>query len=215
MKKTIHYFALIGFMLFSASCSKTTDPNSLGGDPSPMAAVGTTVTSSSAAIAGVSSYTATVTANSNGVSTYNASATVTNTLLKNMVANYPGITVSGNTVTAKDFKIQQTKEGIKCLTGGGEGVIVNYNSNVGDTYQVGSTGRTRKVVSKTGEDDYPYGFMLIKTIQVEADANTFGSTGGVNKITYIANHKFGLVGVKVSFDDGTSSTFPIYSSTTN
>jgi hypothetical protein len=40
-------------------------------------------------------------------------------------------------------------------------------------------------------------------------------TGGITKYTYIANHKFGLVGVKVSFDDGTSADFPVYSSTGN
>ena len=56
---------------------------------------------------------------------------------------------------------------------------------------------------------------MIKTIQVEANANTFINTGGVKSFKYIANHKFGLVGVQISFDDGTSALFPIYSSTTN
>jgi hypothetical protein len=214
MKKTIILFSSLTILLTSISCSKTEDSNSLGGDSSPMAQKAT-VSSSSAAIAGVSGFTATVSDNKDGVSTYTASATVTNALLKNMVSSYPGISVSGNTVTATNFKIQQTKDGIKCLTGSGEGVVVKYGSNVGDTYTVGSTGRTRKVVSKSTTDDYPYGFMNIKTIQVEADANTFVNTGGVSKITYIANHKFGLVGVKVNFDDGTSTTFPIYNSTTN
>ena len=215
MKNTTLFAILMTTISLSTSCSKTEDSSALSGDPSPMAAVGVTVSSSSAAIAGVSNFSAAVTSNADGVSSYTAQATVTNTLLKNMVANYPGITVTGNTVKATDFKIQQTKDGIKCVTGGGAGMIVNYNSNVGDTYPVGSTGRTRKVVSKTGVDDYPYGLFLIKTVQVEADANTFVNTGGVKNITYIANHKYGLVGVKVNFDDGTTSTFPIYTSTTN
>lgn len=207
----------VSLLLLTFSCSKDSNNNStsVDGDPSPMAAAGVTVSSSSAAISGVSNFTAVVASNSGGISSYNASATVTNSLLRNMVASYPGISVSGNTVTATNFKIQQTKNGIKCITGGGEGVIVNYNSNVGDTYAVGSTGKTRKVVKKSTTDDYSYGFLMIKTIEVEADANAFGSTGGVKNITYIANHKFGMVGVKVGFDDGTSATFPVYSSTTN
>jgi len=40
-------------------------------------------------------------------------------------------------------------------------------------------------------------------------------SGGIQKITYIANHKFGMVGVKVDFDDETSVTFPVYSSAEN
>jgi hypothetical protein len=71
------------------------------------------------------------------------------------------------------------------------------------------------VVSKSTDDDYPYGFYNIKTIQVETDANNLGSTGGIDKITYIANHKFGLVGVKVTFNDATSVTFPVYTNAQN
>jgi hypothetical protein len=57
--------------------------------------------------------------------------------------------------------------------------------------------------------------MLIKTIRVEMEPLDLKKTGGITKYTYIANHKFGLVGVKVSFDDGTSADFPVYSSTGN
>ena len=132
-----------------------------------------------------------------------------------MVSDFPGVTVNGNTVTITGLKIQQTTEGIKCLTGDGTGIIVKYSSAVGDTYPVGDTGNKRKVVSKSTDDDYPYGFYNIKTIQVETDANNLGSTGGIDKITYIANHKFGLVGVKVTFNDATSVTFPVYTNAQN
>ena len=216
MKKTFLISSCISLVLLSVSCSKTeTNSNSLGGSPSPIAQTGVTTSSSSATISGVSNFNATVTGYNDGISTYNAQWTVTNPLLKNMFASYPGISVSGNTVTATNFKMQQTKDGIKVITGGGEGIIVNYNSNVGDTYTVGTTGKTRKVISKSTADDYSYGFLMIKTIQVEANANTFINTGGVKSFKYIANHKFGLVGVQISFDDGTSALFPIYSSTTN
>jgi hypothetical protein len=131
-----------------------------------------------------------------------------------MVSNFPGVTINGDQVSITDMKVQQTKEGIKSLTGPGAGVLVKYDSEVGDTYPMGNTGRERKVVSKTGLDDYSYGFLLIKTIQVEMEPVTLKS-GGVDKITFIANHRFGLVGVKVAFDDATEATFPVYSSSEN
>lgn len=190
-------------------------PDELSGDQSPMGEVGETVESSSAPIAGVSNFKATVSTLKDGVSSYNATATVTNSVLKNMIANFPGVTINGNTVSIKDMQIQQSTDGIKCFTGPGAGIIVKYDSKVGDTYAIGSTGKVRTVVSKTGVDDYPYGMFLIKTIQVETDPKIFKVSGGVSKITYIANHKFGLVGVKVAFDDGTSATFPLYSSSQN
>jgi len=218
MKKLLVFIVSATILITCFSCEKILkkdDPTSLSGDPSPMAATGVTVSSSSVAIAGVSNLTATVTSFKDGISTYSGSATVTNPLLKNMVANFPGVIITGNTVSITNMQMQQTTDGIKCITGPGAGIIVKYDSEVGDTYPIGETGNVRKVVSKTGVDDYPYGMFLIKTIQVETNPNTLKSTGGVSKITYVANHKYGLVAVKVAFDDNTSTTFPVYSSTEN
>ena len=219
MKKLVLLILGVTIMTLCFSCdklfNKEDDPDVLSGDPSPMAEAGVEVSSSSAAIAGVSNFSATVTEFKDGISTYTGSATVTNPVIKNMVANFPGVTIDGNTVSIANMQMQQTTEGIKCLTGPGAGVIVNYNSSVGDTYPMGTTDKVRTVVSKTGVDDYSYGFYLIKTIQVESSPDGLKSATGVSKITYIANHKFGLVGVKVAFDDGTSSTFPVYSSAQN
>jgi hypothetical protein len=217
MKKFSFFTFCILFGFLFLSCEKILDKedaNDLNGDQSPMGEVGATVSSSSAEIAGVSDFSAVVTKLEAGVSTYTASAKVSNTFIKNMVASFPGVTINGDNVTITDMKIQQTKEGIKCHSGPGAGVLVKYDSEVGDTYPVGKTGKERKVVSKTGVDDYPYGFFLIKTIQVETTPIDMKS-GGVEKITYIANHKFGMVGVKVDFDDASSVTFPVYSSTEN
>jgi hypothetical protein len=123
MKKFTLIASCISMLIFTNSCSKDeSNSSSISGDPSPMAATGVTYSSSSSTISGVSNLQAVVTTNANGISNYNASGTVTNALIKNMIAGYPGISVSGNTVTATDFKIQQTKNGIKCVTGGGEGV---------------------------------------------------------------------------------------------
>ncbi len=217
MKKLFVILLGISVGVFCLSCEKILDKedaNELKGDLSPMGEVGVIVSSSSAEIAGVSDFSAVVTELKDGVSTYTASAKVTNTFIKNMVSGFPGVTINGDDVTITNLKMQQTTEGIKCLTGQGAGVLVKYDSKVGDTYPVGNTGKERKVVSKTGVDDYPYGFFLIKTIQVETTPIDMKS-GGIQKITYIANHKFGMVGVRVDFDDETSVTFPVYSSAEN
>jgi hypothetical protein len=217
MKKLFVILLGISVGVFCFSCEKILDKedvNELKGDQSPMGEAGVIVSSSSAEIAGVSDFSAVITELKEGVSTYTASAKVTNTFIKNMVSGFPGVTINGDDVTITNLKIQQTTEGIKCLTGPGAGVLVKYDSKVGDTYPVGNTGKERKVVSKTGEDDYPYGFFLIKTIQVETTPIDMKS-GGIQKITYIANHKFGMVGVRVDFDDETSVTFPVYSSAEN
>jgi hypothetical protein len=196
------------------SCDLIKDKDDISGDQSPMGEVGVTVSSSSAEIAGVRDFEATVVELTDGISRYSAVATVTNPLIKNMVANFPGVEVTGDVVTITDMKIQQTKEGIKSISGNGAGVLVKYDSKVGDTYPIEGSNSVRTVVSKTGEDDYPYGFFLIKTIQVEQEPVSLKS-GGIVKYTYIANHKFGLVGVKVDFDDGTSVTYPVYTSAEN
>jgi hypothetical protein len=218
MKKMFVPFLSILLLVLCLSCDflKSNDPAKLGGDQSPMGAVGVKVSSTSAVIAGVSNFSGTVTALGSGISTYSGQATVDNVLLKNLVANIPGVTVTGNLVSTTSMQFKSTTEGIELMTGPGAGVLVNYNSSVGDTYPIGSTGNVRKVVSKTGVDDYSYGFMLIKVVKVEETPSYLKSTSaGITKITYVANHKFGLVGVIFTLDDGTSATFPIYTSTEN
>jgi hypothetical protein len=218
MKNLLVLFLFLNMVFLSLSCEDTDkrdDSNVLTGEQSEMGKVGVTVTSSSAEIAGVSNASAVVDNLENGISSYSAQATVTNDILKNMIANFPGVLIDGDNVSVENLQIQQTTGGIKCITGPDSGILINYNSNVGDTYPIGSTGRVRTVVSKTGVDDYPYGFYLIKTIQVESNRLGLRSATGVSKITYIANHKFGMVGVKVTFTDGSSAIFPVYSSTQN
>ena len=218
MKNLLVLFLFLNMVFLSLSCEDTDkrdDSNVLTGEQSEMGKVGVTVTSSSAEIAGVSNASAVVDNLENGISSYSAQATVTNDILKNMIANFPGVLIDGDNVSVENLQIQQTTGGIKCITEPDSGILINYNSNVGDTYPIGSTGRVRTVVSKTGVDDYPYGFYLIKTIQVESNRLGLRSATGVSKITYIANHKFGMVGVKVTFTDGSSAIFPVYSSTQN
>ena len=200
-------------MLGFSSCKKESSTD-LGGSQSPIGNVGVTVTSSTGEIAGISNFSAMVTSLQDGVSSYTGSATITNPVFKNLVASFPGVIINGDIVSISDVQIQQTSEGMKNLTGPNTGILVKYDSEVGDTYPIGSTGKVRTVVSKTGVDDYYYGGLLIKTIQVEMNPTTLKSTG-ISKYTFVYNHKFGLVGINVTFDDGSSTTFPVFSSVTN
>jgi hypothetical protein len=221
MKNLLKLLVFFSLGILNMSCSSSSEngdsnnPNELTGSQSAMGIVGVSVSSSSAEIAGVSNFSAVVTSLENGISSYTAQATVTNPLVKNMIANFPGVVINGNSVSISNLQIKQTTDGIKCITGPLAGVLVKYDASVGDTFTTGSSGKVRTVVSKTGVDDYPYGMYLIKTIQVESTVNATNRISGISKITYIANHKFGMVGVKVNFEDGTSATFPIYTNAEN
>ncbi len=209
MKNLPNLAILTLLVVFFFSCEKE-DFESIGGSQSPMGEVGNRVTSSSMSIAGVSSFTAEVVSLENGVSTYSGSATVTNAAIKNILANAPECTVNGNTVTATGIKFKSTTKGIESISGLSPGVIVNYDAKVGDTYPTGD-GHKRKVVARSSEDDYSYGFFNIKVIKVEEDLNMMG----VSKITYWANHKFGLVGIEFKLDDNTTAKFPVYNTFEN
>ena len=203
----------LAFTTMFLSCEED-DSSTVGGDQSPMGEVGTTISSSSVEISGVSNFQATVTSLGDGVSTYKGSAIVHNTFLKNLVSNIPEITVKGDTVSTESMKFKNTTEGVELMTGPTSGIWVKYGSNVGDTYPIGSTGEVRTVKSKSTTDDYYYGFLLIKVVEVEENP-TFLRGTGVDKITYWGNHRFGLVGIDFSFGDGTSASFPVYTSSEN
>lgn len=202
----------VALMLIMFSCTKNTDPiKDLPGEISPMGLVGNEVSSSSMTIAGVSSFEASVTSVEDGVSIYSGSAVVTNPTILNILSNAPECTVNGNTVTATGIEFKSTDKGISSVSGLDPGIIVKYDAKVGDTYPVEGTNAVREVVSRSETDDYPYGFFDIKVIKVEENTNKMG----VSKITYWANHRFGLVGIEFKFDDGTSAKFPVYNSAEN
>lgn len=183
----------------------------LGGSQSAIGEVGVTVTSSSAQINGVSNIQASVTSLSGGVSTYTGSATVTNSSILNTLSNLPGVTVSGNTVTVTGVKFKSTTEGVESIYGFDPGIIIKYSSSVGDKYDILGSSTKREVTAKSTTDDFSWGGMLIKVIKVEENINR----GGIKKITYYGNHKWGMVAIRFDFDDGSYSQFPIYNSANN
>ncbi len=82
-------------------------------------------------------------------------------------------------------------------------VLVKYDDNVGDKYDVttkSGTKITREITKKSTTDDWNYGFMQIKVIKVE-QTTTFP---GIRKYVLYFNHKFGIVGMEVIAEDGST-----------
>lgn len=203
MKTRFILFLLCG-SLFLFSCKK--DTSSLGGSQANTGVVGVTVSATST-VSGVSSISGSVTSLQGGVSTFSGTAVVTNTTIKNVLANLPSMTINGNNVSTTAVKFKLTTEGIESISPLDAGVIINFGSSVGDTYACG-TGSKRTVKSKSTTDDYFWGGMLIKVMTTEETPNKFG----VKKIVYYSNHKFGLVAIEITFDDNSVAKFPLTSS---
>lgn len=213
MKKLLQLI-IISSSLLLTSCDLIEEAiigSKLGGEQSAIGQVGVTVTSSSAQINGVSNIQASVTSLSGGVSNYTGSATVANSSIVSTLSNLPGVSVSGNTVTVTGIKFKSTTEGIESIYGFDPGIIIKYSSSVGDKYDILGSSTKREVTAKSTSDDFSWGGMMIKVIKVEENINR----GGVQKITYYGNHKWGMVSVRFDFDDGTYSQFPIYNSANN
>lgn len=200
------FFIFIGLFLI---CSCNLDDNSIGGEPSVMGNVGESVSSFGNNL--VKDANATVTSLEDGVSTFTGYAEITDPAILNVISKIPEFKVNGNKVSISGMKFKITKDGIESMNSAYPGIIVDYGSKVGDTYK-GGNGIERKVIHKSTEDEYSYGFFDIKVIKVEESPATFT---GVKKIVYIANHKFGLVGIEVTLDDNTTKSFGILGSSEN
>jgi hypothetical protein len=209
--RTAPFVLIFSVLVLSFSgCEK--GKTSIGGSQSAIGEVGVTVETAGTSGFGVSNAIAEVVALEKGVSEYSGSATVTNAAIKNMLSNAPGVTISGNTVTVTGVKMKVTTDGIESVEGFHPGVIVDYNAKVGDTYPMKGNNRSRKVVSRSTDDDYFWGgWMLIKVIEVEEPTNSMG----IARTTYWANHRWGMVGIEFELDDGTILDFPIYNSANN
>jgi hypothetical protein len=201
MKSNLFFFLLCASLtLFSCKKDKL---DTLSGSQANNGIVGVSV-SGSTTTAGVTGISGSVTSLQDGVSTFTGSAVVTNTTIKNILSNVPGMVVSGNNVTTSNVKFKLTSDGIESIAPLDPGVIVNYNSKAGDTY-TGSTGTKRTVASVSTTDDFSWGGMLVKVFKVEETPNKLG----IKKITYYANHHFGLVTIEITFDDNSTAKFPL------
>ncbi len=115
---------------------------------------------------------------------------------------------SDNWLLNFESKLKVTSEGIQDFFHSNGDIskpftIVKYSSNVGDKYEFTTKeGKkiVREVVQKNPTEDWELVFWRVKTIRVEEKLD---DDPLFDKITYIANHKFGLVGIILNKKDGT------------
>lgn len=204
MNYMLRFSVFVFIMVFVFACKK--DDTTIGGTPSELGAVGMEYTSGGSSAAGATNINMEVTSRTDGVSSFSGTAVVSNQALKNILSNFPGTTINGNNVTVDGVELKITNEGVESITGFLPGILVKYNSKVGDTYPIPGTNKKRTVVSKSTDDDFFWAFMMIKVIKVEEPTNRLG----VKKTTYIANHRFGIVEIVYEMDDGSVIEFGIY-----
>lgn len=188
----------------------------LGGDPSPIAAVGNNFSVYAAGL-GISESNAVVTHQSDDIATITASAKVTDPVMISILEVVPTFEMEskGSGVYSGTIKLRLTSKGIQDIyEDGSPFTLINYGAKKGDTYKKEVNGRTitRKVSKVSNDDDYEYGFIYIKIIEVEETGN---GIPGVSKIKYFGNHLFGLVGMEVVFEDGTSKRATVLSDNVN
>jgi hypothetical protein len=80
--------------------------------------------------------------------------------------------------------------------------VIRFNAKVGDKYEMTQAADgakvTRTVTYHSTTDDYPIGFWDIKVFKTEQTS----ADPLIKKMTYITNHKFGLVGIELEMLDG-------------
>ena len=205
MKSTILRLVLLSFvfsMMFS--CSKD-EQDELVGNQSAFGEVGNEIEWRVGQF-GITDAEMFVSELKDGVSSFTCAGTTTDDsyidLLKMMPTNrFPGsFTITGNTVEAT-VKAKLTDEGMQAIFEDGTKLtLVDYGAAVGDTYTAKVNGVTleNEVIEKSTEDDYLWGGILIKVITVRYKSHS----PGINYVDHVYNHKFGLVGLAVHFEDG-------------
>jgi hypothetical protein len=105
-----------------------------------------------------------------------------------------------------DLKLKVTSEGIQEYHSSNGDLskpftIVKYGANVGDKYELTNSEGvkvTRTVAYKSTVDDYDVGLWKLKVIKVEETKDD----PVTEKITFVTNHKYGLVGVILKTKNG-------------
>ncbi|HLO43661.1 MAG TPA: hypothetical protein VK175_04955 [Leadbetterella sp.] len=206
MKTKLFLFGVL--LLSSCDLIESIKPNGdLGGTQSAMGEVGNTFSLGS--VAGISGAAAEVKSLTSGVSEISATATISDATLLTIAKNIPELVISGNKVSiTKKYRI--TDEGIQNVYEDGNFTLVKYSDKVGQKYTHKVDGKTitREITYISTNDEYAYGFLAIKVIRVEEAGRAIP---GVSKIEYITNHKFGLVGFKTYFEDGSSKEVRFFS----
>ncbi len=209
--KTLFTFIAVS-MMFLASCEKYNYINpEIGGDQSPIGEVGNTFSVSQ--VDGLSGVSAKITELNDGISKIQYLCQIDNPKYLEMAKYIPGTTINGKNIEAGG-EVKITTKGMMNVYPEGKLLLVDYDGKVGDKYSLkrGANTIERELVRKSTDDDYFWGWMMIKTVDVE---ETGRGIPGVSKVQYFTNHKFGLVGVRVHFEDGTFKNVSLSSSNSN
>lgn len=104
-----------------------------------------------------------------------------------------------------DIQMNITSEGLQEYSYDGSinnpWTIVKYDDPAGTIYPFrDGSPNIRTVTEKTGVDDFPFGFYYIKVSKVEQPYPPDDQY--INKITFYANHKYGLVCVEIELKTG-------------
>lgn len=126
---------------------------------------------------------------------------IVNHFLKRFDAQLDTTDMENITITT-EIKVKATDKGIQDFVYSKGDInkpftLIKYDDGVGDSYSFTSddgTTYTRKIVSKSTEDDYPLVFWNIKVTKVE---ETQPNDPLLKTISYYTNHKFGLVGIEL------------------
>ncbi len=204
MKNFIVLFVLTA-LFFSSSCKKDDMSGDIEGNQSPFGEVGNTVNLVAGQF-GISDTDIYVTKLEDGVSTFVCSGTTTDNdyidLLNMIPAHHiPGtVSIDGNNVEMT-INTKITDEGAQVIFNDGtKFTLVSYNAKVGDKYsaEVGGSTVVNEVTGVSSDDDYYWGGMYIKVITVKSSSGM----PGVSYVEHYYNHKFGMVGLAIYFEDG-------------
>ncbi len=212
MKKL--YLLMLTIVFLSISCKKEKS-NELGGDTNiPLNEVGNTFSAGGRINGEYIEVDASmeITRNDNGVVTVRAVADLTKIAALSRINDLiPDLYKDAEGKLNAETKFKVTSEGIQDYMNADESplTLCKYSAKVGDTYSLKkSDGKTitRTVTARSDQDDFPYGFMYIKTITVEQDSRI----PGIKKIVYRLNHKFGVVYAEAVAEDGTVIGMYVY-----
>jgi hypothetical protein len=203
MKIKIPGVALIAIIFFTpTSCDDST--TELRGDQSEFGEIGIKVTSTNAPSI-LQGATAEITDLEDGVSVLSLTADFSEDDIETIQQRIPGY----DGTTHFDAKYRITTEGVQSVYDDGTSfTLVKYDAKVGDKYTLKRNGQTlvREVVQKSTEDEYYWNGLLLKTITVK---ETGRAVPGFSNAKLIFNHRFGLVGYEMYFEDGSSEIIPI------
>lgn len=220
--KQITTLAILLLMLVGSGCElfekAGDDPNVLGGTPDEsLTAVGTSYTvyfTKNKITEGLEIDTAYITKSSNGVATVRIKADIQK-VDSNIRKLIPAERLDANGNVDTEIKFKVTTEGIQdyYYSNGDESkpfTIVKHDMKVGTKWSFKTpSGKVveREVTEKTGQDDWPFGFMFIKTTET-TEHNP--DVPGVVQTKFRTNHRFGLVHIQYIFATGDTVRLGIY-----